>query len=669
MRGVLLSSLLHLRLRNVPNIIQAAAAYNAEQITVLEGLEPVRKRPGMYIGSTGSRGLHHLVFEVVDNSVDEALAGHATLVNVSLNQDNSVTVTDNGRGIPCDLHSKTGKPALETVLTVLHAGGKFGAKDSGYKVSGGLHGVGVSVVNALSDQLHVGVRRDGKLHEMSFRRGQVVAPMTSENLPPATGKNTGTAITFRPDSQIFKEEGALAFDFGILARRFDEQAYLNAGLRIELHESATGNSKTFHHEGGIAEYIAFVCEGKKALFDGDDGGTIRAVGERNDVSVDVALRWSSDMFTDSLIGFANSVQTPNGGTHVDGLKFAVGRTINSVARSSGKLREKAPNVPGEFLREGLTAIVSVKLGEAEFEGQTKSRLGNPEVRGIVSEIVSEALSEFLQRRPKVLALILDKALAAQAAADAARAARELVRRKSVLGSSMLPGKLADCSSRDPRVSEIFIVEGDSAGGSAKQGRSRETQAILPLRGKILNIEKADDTTMYQNTEMQALITCLGLGIKGEPFDASQLRYHRIILMTDADVDGAHIRTLLLTFLYRYQRQVVEGGYVYIASPPLYKVRHRSKSHYCYSDDELHKLLSTLGGRSTTQRFKGLGEMMPAELRSTTMDASTRTLKRVTVDDAAEADRIFSILMGSNISPRKQFIRDHAGSLDWTSLDV
>ncbi|KAL1520534.1 hypothetical protein AB1Y20_022110 [Prymnesium parvum] len=639
--------------------------YNAEQITVLEGLEPVRKRPGMYIGSTGPRGLHHLVYEVVDNSVDEALAGHATAISVTIHECGGVTVVDNGRGIPCDTHTKTGKSALETVLTVLHAGGKFG--DSGYKVSSGLHGVGVSVVNALSEELRVEVLREGQRHTMEFRQGVVVKPLETTAMAGEAG--SGTRIYFRPDRAIFKSEEGLRFDPKMLSTRFDEQAYLNAGLNISLIDETQQPPKTVHfcHAGGIKEYIRNICVGKTALF--TDPDTLAASRSSHGVHVDVALRWNSDMYTDSIIAFANGVHTPNGGSHVDGLKFAISKVLNAQARATGKVKEKAASLSGDFLREGLCAIISVKMQEAEFEGQTKTRLGNPEVRPIVSDIVCELLLDELQRRPKVLTLILDKAMAAAKAALAAKAARDLVRRKTVLGTSVLPGKLADCACTNAAESEVFIVEGDSAGGSAKQGRRREFQAVLPLRGKILNVEKADDAQMYGNTEIQALITCLGLGIKGDEFSPSQLRYHRVILMTDADVDGAHIRTLLLTFLFRYQRRLVEDGFVYIAYPPLYKVKQRQKVSYCYTDAELNQLVASSSSKVTMQRFKGLGEMMPDELWKTTMDPETRKLKQVTVEDAAEADRIFSVLMGSNIAPRKHFITEHAETLDWAKLDV
>lgn len=723
--GALLASLLAPPRSQPPRMSaqSAAASYSAESITVLSGLEPVRKRPGMYIGSTGTRGLHHLVYEVVDNSIDEALAGHATHVEVHLRPDGSISVTDDGRGIPCDVHAQTGRPALETVLTVLHAGGKFGG--SGYKVSAGLHGVGVSVVNALSERMDVAVRRGGLLHSMRFSRGKVEREMEVAPLAAGCEGESGTTVTFTPDGTIFK--GVVAFDFDTLAKRFDEQAYLNAGLNITLiderprrlisassapsggnaadglseeedgvsteaeadeaadadedaqladaavarvaeGESVVARQRVFCHAGGIAEYVGRLCEGKRALL--DEPHTITASTSLRNVTVDIALRWNADTYSDSIQGFANGVHTPQGGTHIDGLKAAITRVFNAEARSAGKLKEKSSNLPGDFVREGLCAIISVKLQEAEFEGQTKSRLGNPEVRSIVSEVVAERLAEELQRRPKALTAIFEKASAASKAAEAARAARDLVRRKSVLGSSVLPGKLADCSSTDAAESEVFIVEGDSAGGSAKQGRRRDVQAILPLRGKILNVEKSDDAAMYGNTEIQALITCLGLGIKGEELKPSQLRYHRVILMTDADVDGAHIRTLLLTFFYRYQRALIDEGYVYIAYPPLYKVRQRQRTHYCYSEAELRQLVDSFnGGKYTTQRFKGLGEMMPAELWSTTMDPSTRTLKRVTVEDAVQADRLLSVLMGSSIGPRKLFITEHAENLDTSLLDL
>lgn len=606
-----------------------AQDYGAQQITVLEGLEPVRKRPGMYIGSTGARGLHHLVYEVVDNSVDEALAGHATAIEVELHADGRVTVQDDGRGIPCDLHEKTGRPALETVLTVLHAGGKFGGEDTGYKVSAGLHGVGISVVNALSEQLDVEVARGGKRHTMAFAKGVVLRDMSTEPLLEGGGRTSGTAVTFRPDASIFASAGELSFE--TLATRFDEQAFLNAGLNITLidwremsggaGEGGGPRVQECCHLGGLEEYVALICKEKTPLLTDTDQPSIVVRQERKDVVIDVAMRWSADQYNDQIVSFANGVHTPNGGTHVDGFKAAITRVLNAEARSAGKRNEKQASLPGDFLREGLSAVLAVQLREPEFEGQTKSRLGNPEVRAIVSEVVGEALSRQMQLRPRALAAIIDKATSAAKAAEAAKAARELVRRKTVLGSTVLPGKLAECASKRADDAEIFIVEGDSAGGSAKQGRQRQTQAVLPLRGKVLNVEKADDASMYANTEIQALITALGLGIKGDGFDPSQLRYHRIIIMTDADVDGAHIRTLLLTFLYRYKREVVEGGYVYIAFPPLYKLRRgaNGKPSYAYSDAERDAIIAQMGGKPSIQRFKGLGEMMPAELAETTMD--------------------------------------------------
>jgi len=656
-----------------------AQDYGAQQITVLEGLEPVRKRPGMYIGSTGPRGLHHLVYEVVDNSVDEALAGHATAIEVELHADGRVTVQDDGRGIPCDLHEKTGRPALETVLTVLHAGGKFGGEDTGYKVSAGLHGVGISVVNALSERLDVEVARGGQRHTMAFAKGLVVGDMSSEPLIEGGPRTSGTAVTFLPDPTIFPSAGELSFE--TLATRFDEQAFLNAGLNITLvdwREMSGGNgdgdaprTQVCCHLGGLEEYVALICKEKTPLLQDTDQPSIVVREERKGVVIDVAMRWSADQYNDQIVSFANGVHTPNGGTHVDGFKAAITRVLNAEARSAGKRTEKQASLPGDFLREGLSAVLSVQLREPEFEGQTKSRLGNPEVRAIVSEVVGEALARQMQLRPKALAAIIDKATSAAKAAEAAKAARDLVRRKTVLGSTVLPGKLAECASKRADDAEIFIVEGDSAGGSAKQGRQRQTQAVLPLRGKVLNVEKADDASMYANTEIQALITALGLGIKGDGFEESQLRYHRIIIMTDADVDGAHIRTLLLTFLYRYKREVVEGGYVYIAFPPLYKLKRgaNGKANYAYSDAERDEIIAQLGGKPTIQRFKGLGEMMPAELAATTMDPATRLLKQVTCEDAVAADRVFSTLMGSNIAPRKQFITEHAKTLDLSKIDL
>lgn len=891
------------------------SSYSAEQIQVLEGLEPVRKRPGMYIGSTGPRGLHHLVYEVVDNSIDEALAGYCTHIEIDLNADGSVTVTDDGRGIPTDIHPRTGKSALETVLTVLHAGGKFGG--GGYKVSGGLHGVGVSVVNALSEYLEVTVWREKKVHKQRFERG---VPVTELQVESSNENRTGTSVTFSPDEQIFTS--GIEFDYTTLSARLRELAYLNAGVkitftdnRLELLKSGTPKVESYEYKGGIREYVAYMNREKQPLHE----EIIFVQGERNNVQLEVALQWCTDAYSDNLLGFANNIRTIDGGTHLEGLKAVLTRTLNAIARKRNKLKEGDANLAGENIREGLTAVISVKVPDPEFEGQTKTKLGNPEVRGIVEGLVGETLTEYLEFRPPVADSILEKAIQAFKAAEAARRARDLVRRKSVLESSPLPGKLADCSSRDPAESEIYIVEGDSAGGcfsgdtlvaladgrflsfkeivaeqaigkqnfcytirqdgnigieriinarmtkanaevikltldngetivctpdhrfmlrdgsykpaalltsddslmplyrklsdnsepgitingyemvwnprsdswlfthlladwynrwqgvyqpkdnehcktiaalkqieflagtfdldaynayrtetkdksllrfdtfcqryfegdellaqeavanynhrivsierleecvdvydievphthnfalasgvfvhnSAKQGRDRRFQAILPLRGKILNIEKTDDAKIYKNTEIQALITALGLGVKGEEFDSSQLRYHRIVIMTDADVDGAHIRTLLLTFFYRYQRALIEQGFIYIACPPLYKVE-RGKNHdYCYSDRELQELIRAFpaNAKYTIQRFKGLGEMMPTQLWNTTMNPETRTLKQVEIEDAAEADRIFTILMGDRVAPRREFIETYGPKLNLTDLDI
>jgi DNA gyrase subunit B len=641
--------------------------YGADQIQVLEGLEAVRKRPGMYIGSTGPRGLHHLVYEVVDNSVDEALAGYCKHIQVTLNADGSVTVTDDGRGIPTDIHPRTGKSALETVMTILHAGGKFGG--GGYKVSGGLHGVGISVVNALSEWVEVTVWRDCKVHRQRYERGVAMGDLAVEAI---AANRTGTSVQFKPDIQIFTT--GVVFDYAILQGRLRELAYLNAGVeitftdeRLELLKADEPRVEVYYYEGGIREYIAYINKEKQPIHD----EIIYVQGERNNVQVEVALQWCSDAYTDNLLGFANNIRTVDGGTHLEGLKAVLTRTMNAIARKRNKLKEKDNNLAGENVREGLTGVISVKVPDPEFEGQTKTKLGNVEVRGIVDSLVGETLTEYLDFRPSVADAILDKAIEAFKAAEAAREARELVRRKSVLESSTLPGKLADCSSRDPAESEIFIVEGDSAGGSAKQGRDRRFQAILPLRGKILNIEKTDDAKIYKNTEIQALITALGLGIKGEEFDPSQLRYHRICLMTDADVDGAHIRTLLLTFFYRYQRALVDQGYIYIACPPLYKIERGRNHYYCYSDRERDQIISGFpeNAKYEIQRFKGLGEMMPQQLWDTTMNPESRTLKRIEIEDAAEADRIFTVLMGDRVGPRREFIETYGPKLNLQDLDI
>ncbi len=647
------------------------AAYGAEQIQVLEGLEPVRKRPGMYIGSTGPRGLHHLVYEVVDNSVDEALAGHCNEIVVILGKDGSASISDNGRGIPTDVHPRTGKSALETVLTVLHAGGKFGS--GGYKVSGGLHGVGVSVVNALSEWVEVVVRRQGKVSTQRFERGAPIGTLKSESQPKEEKGSTGTTVCFKPDIDIFT--GGIVFEYGTLSTRLRELAYLNGGVRIVFRDERPDacdsegkpHEEVYFYEGGIKEYVEYMNTEKDALH----SEIIYVNSEKDGVQVEAALQWCVDAYSDSILGFANNIRTVDGGTHIEGLKTVLTRTLNAFAKKRGKRKDGDSNLAGENIREGLTAVLSVKVPDPEFEGQTKTKLGNTEVRGIVDNLVGESLSQYLEFNPAVIDLILEKAIQAFNAAEAARRARELVRRKSVLESSTLPGKLADCSSRDPSESEIYIVEGDSAGGSAKQGRDRRFQAILPLRGKILNIEKTDDAKIYKNTEIQALITALGLGIKGEDFDVSSLRYHRVVIMTDADVDGAHIRTLLLTFFYRYQKELVEGGYIYIACPPLYKVE-RGKNHtYCYNESDLKTTLSGFGEKAnyTIQRFKGLGEMMPKQLWETTMDPTTRMMKRVEIEDALEADRIFTILMGDKVAPRREFIETHSAELDMAFLDI
>ncbi|BEV35486.1 DNA topoisomerase (ATP-hydrolyzing) subunit B [Synechococcus sp. M16CYN] len=646
-------------------------AYGAEQIQVLEGLEPVRKRPGMYIGSTGPRGLHHLVHEVVDNAVDEALAGYCDRIVVVLGDNGSVSVSDNGRGIPTDVHSRTGKSALETVLTVLHAGGKFGT--GGYKVSGGLHGVGLSVVNALSEWVQVTVRRQGEIHRQRFERGKATGSLLSEPQPDSEQHITGTTVCFRPDFQIFTD--GITFDYVTLSVRLRELAYLNGGVQIVFRdereaarsEAGEPHEEKYCYEGGIKEYVAYVNKEKEPLHP----DIIYVNSEKDGVQVEAALQWCSDAYSDSVLSFANNIRTVDGGTHIEGLKTVLTRTLNAFAKKLGKRKETDSNLAGENIREGLTVVLSVKVPEPEFEGQTKTRLGNTEVRSIVDNLVGEALSQFLEFNPSVITSILEKAIQAFNAAEAARRARELVRRKSVLESSTLPGKLADCSSRDPSESEIYIVEGDSAGGSAKQGRDRRFQAILPLRGKILNIEKTDDAKIYKNAEIQALITALGLGIKGDDFDQKNLRYNRIVIMTDADVDGAHIRTLILTFFYRYQKELVEGGYIYIACPPLYKIE-RGKNHtYCYNNSDLQKTLKSFGEKAsyTIQRFKGLGEMMPKQLWETTMDPTTRMMKRIEIEDALEADRIFTILMGDKVAPRREFIETHSAELDMMALDI
>ncbi|MDJ0650391.1 MAG: DNA topoisomerase (ATP-hydrolyzing) subunit B [Xenococcaceae cyanobacterium MO_188.B19] len=815
-------------------------SYGADQIQVLEGLEAVRKRPGMYIGSTGPRGLHHLVYEVVDNSIDEALAGHCTHIEIDITPEGAIRVTDDGRGIPVGIHSKTGKSALETVMTVLHAGGKFGG--GGYKVSGGLHGVGVSVVNALSEWVEVTVWRDKKTHLQRYEKG--IAQGTLQVSPNKENpKKTGTSVHFFPDATIFTD--TIEFEYSVLAGRLKELAYLNAGVKITFTDNRAEepHQEIYFYEGGIKEYVAYMTREKQPLHE----DILYVSGEKNGVTVEVALQWCVDAYSDNLLGFANNIRTIDGGTHLEGLKTVLTRTMNSYARKRNKLKDSDKNLGGENIREGLTGVISVKVPEPEFEGQTKTKLGNTEVRGIVDSLVGEVLNDYLEFNLNVGDSIIEKAIQSFKAAEAARHARELVRRKSVLESTTLPGKLADCSSRDPAESEIFLVEGDSAGGcfvgdtkvaltdgrslsfkdlvaeqeqgkqnfcytirqdgkigvekitnaritkkdtevvkvtldngetilctpdhrfmlrdgsykpaesltaddylmsfdnderarlslerayqkyqsqantitiakpnvgwamptlrecyvvsietiterydvydievphthnfalasgvfvhnSAKQGRDRQFQAILPLRGKILNIEKTDDSKIYKNNEIQSMITALGLGIKGEEFNPEQLRYHRIVIMTDADVDGAHIRTLLLTFFYRYQRDMVDQGYVYIACPPLYKLERGRNHYYCYSERDLQQKISEFPANAnyTIQRFKGLGEMMPQQLWDTTMNPETRMMKRVEIEDAAEADRIFTVLMGDRVAPRREFIETNAPKLNMMDLDI
>ncbi len=642
--------------------------YGAEQIQVLEGLEPVRKRPGMYIGSTGPRGLHHLVYEVVDNSVDEALAGHCDHIEIVLRADGSALISDNGRGIPTDIHPRTGKSALETVLTVLHAGGKFGS--GGYKVSGGLHGVGISVVNALSEWVNVTVFRDGNEFNQRFEKGVSKGELETKKQTGRPSKK-GTTICFKPDKTIFS--GGIEFEYALLSSRLRELAYLNGGVKIvfrdERNQLSDGSFKeeVYLYQGGIKEYVEYMNAEKDPIHP----EIIYVDSQKENVYVEAALQWCSDVYSDNILGFANNIRTIDGGTHIEGLKTVLTRTFNNLAKKRGKRKDIEKNLAGENIREGLTVVLSVKVPDPEFEGQTKTKLGNTEVRGIVDSLIGEALTKYMEFNPGILDLILEKAIQSFNAAEAARRARELVRRKSVLESSTLPGKLADCSSRDPSESEIYIVEGDSAGGSAKQGRDRNFQAILPLRGKILNIEKTDDTKIYKNTEIQSLITALGLGIKGEEFNESSLRYHRVVIMTDADVDGAHIRTLLLTFFYRYQRELVEKGFIYIACPPLYKVERGKNHNYCYNENQLKDTIKGFGENANfnIQRFKGLGEMMPKQLWDTTMNPQTRMMKRVEIEDALEADRIFNILMGDKVAPRREFIETHSSNLDMATLDI
>ena len=640
----------------------AATDYGADQITVLEGLEAVRKRPGMYVGSTGPRGLHHLVFELLDNAVDEAAGGHASRVGVELRRDGSVVVTDDGRGIPCTTHPQTGVSTLETVCTVLHAGGKFGGAASAYGASGGLHGVGLSVVNALSARLEARVVRDGFDHRLAFVRGAPVAPLARR--PAAAGGRGGTAVRFAPDGEVFGDVRARAWDAGLLRDRMDELAYLNAGLRLELRDlrGAAPKVHVLRHAGGVGEYGDTLVRGD--LLHPAFAGFV-ARGERGGERVEAALRWCKGAFGDRLVTFANGIRTGDGGAHLDGLRAAVARAANG---GLGRSAAAGDYVPGEYLREGLAAVLSVRLPEAEFEGQTKGRLGSPAARPAVDGVVGDALRDLFERHPAALRAVADQAARAQKAAAAARAARDAVRRKSLLATSVLPGKLADCSSRDAARTELFVVEGDSAAGSAKQGRDRDTQAILPLRGKILNVERCAEDRIAGNQELAAVVAALGLGARGEAFDAAKLRYGRVVIMTDADVDGAHIRALLLTFFYRYRRELVSGGHVFVACPPLYKVGGGARPAYCWSEAELAAELAARASAPPIQRFKGLGEMMPDQLWSTTMDPGRRRLQRVDVDDAARADRVVSLLMGDSVADRKDFIVSRAADLSAADLD-
>ncbi len=618
--------------------------YGAEQIQVLEGLEAVRKRPGMYIGSTSERGLHHLVYEVVDNSIDEALAGYCSDINVTIHQDDSITVTDNGRGIPVDLH-ETGKPAVEVVLTVLHAGGKFGG--DGYKVSGGLHGVGVSVVNALSEYMEVEVKRDGKIHAISFRRGATFSPMTIIG----DTEETGTKVHFMPDREIFS---VTEYSYDTLKHRLRELAFLNKEITINLSDERSGRKESFHFDGGIRSFVQYLNKKKEAL----NPEPIYFNGTKDDIVVEIALQYN-DSYQENIYSFVNNINTEEGGTHLAGFKIALTRAANDYARKNNVLKGNQGNLSGEDIREGITSVISLKIREPQFEGQTKTKLGNSEVRGIVDSIVSEGLNEYFEEHPDITKKILEKALMASRAREAARKARELTRRKNALEVSSLPGKLADCSVKDPSQCEIFIVEGDSAGGSAKQGRDRRFQAILPIRGKILNVEKARLDRIYANAEIRTMITAFGSGISDD-FDLSKLRYNKIVIMTDADVDGAHIRTLLLTFFYRYMKPLVEHGHVYIAQPPLYQIRKGKKSWYTYSDEELTTKLNEVGRENIViQRYKGLGEMNPEQLWDTTMNPEGRTMLQVSMADAEDADELFNILMGDKVEPRRQFIEEHA----------
>ena len=634
--------------------------YGADQIQILEGLEAVRKRPGMYIGSTSSRGLHHLVYEIVDNAVDEALAGFCTEIQVTINPDNSITVVDNGRGIPVGVNHKAGIPAVEVVFTILHAGGKFGG--GGYKVSGGLHGVGASVVNALSEWLEVSIYHEGKEYKQRYERGHTMYPL--KVVGDCEEGKSGTTVTFLPDKEIFEET---VYDYDILKQRLREMAFLTKGLRIVLRDEREDSKKekTFHYEGGIREFVTYLNRSKESLYP----EVIYCEGEKDGVAVEVAMQ-HNDSYTENSYGFVNNINTPEGGTHIVGFRNALTKTFNDYARKNKLLKDSEPNLSGDDIREGLTAIVSVKIEEPQFEGQTKQKLGNSEARGAVDFVVSRQLEIFLEQNPTVAKATVEKSVLAQRAREAARKARDLTRRKSALDGMALPGKLADCSDKDPKNCEIYIVEGDSAGGSAKTARNRATQAILPLRGKILNVEKARLDRIYSNAEIKAMITAFGTGIHDD-FDISKLRYHKIIIMTDADVDGAHIATLLLTFLYRFMPELIKQGYVYLAQPPLYKVEKNKKVWYAYDDAELNSILEQIGrdNNNKIQRYKGLGEMDAEQLWETTMDPEKRILLRVTMDESAtsEIDLTFTTLMGDKVEPRREFIEENARFVE--NLDI
>ena len=638
-----------------------SAEYGADQIQILEGLEAVRKRPGMYIGSTSTRGLHHLVYEIVDNAVDEALAGYCHNIFVTINPGDSITVVDDGRGIPVGINKKAGLPAVEVVFTVLHAGGKFGG--GGYKVSGGLHGVGASVVNALSEWLEVEICNDGKIYQQRYERGKVVEKLTV--IGTCELEKTGTKVTFLPDKEIFEDT---VYDFNTLKQRLREMAFLTKNIRIVLRDERNPEEpveKVFHYEGGIREFVKYLNKGKTPLYE----DIIYCEGTRDGVYVEVAMQ-HNDSYTEGSYSFVNNITTPEGGTHLTGFKNALTKTFNDYARTNKLIKDSDQNLSGDDIREGLTAIISIKIGEPQFEGQTKQKLGNSEARGAVESVVTDQLTIFLEQHPQVAKTIVEKSVLSARAREAARKARDLTRRKSALDGLSLPGKLADCSDKDPSKCEIYIVEGDSAGGSAKTARSRATQAILPLRGKILNVEKARLERIYGNAEIKAMITAFGTGIH-EDFDISKLRYHKIIIMTDADVDGAHIATLLLTFLYRFMPELIKQGYVYLAQPPLYKLERNKKVWYAYSDEQLQKILDEVGRDqyNKIQRYKGLGEMDAEQLWETTMDPEKRILKRVTMDEAqsSEIDLTFTTLMGDQVEPRREFIEENATNVK--NLDV